>query len=197
MVFASSISAIDSRIDTGRVAFAFACSSSASKTLGFVRCMRDPEERTSVPCFSARSNSRCVCRRPSGLAYQSVSSAADLGSGSFVDFRGIDFPLSLIHRMGGNRPYPVVPNREHYDQIPSGSGCAEKLPSFLVPYALRGDDYMGLFDSFLDFRRVHAMPGDMPDIVQIPFEALNAVQHSPSIYDCCIYTRASHSVGKD
>src|ERR1700693_5387115 len=101
MFFASSISASDRRIDTGRVAFAFACFSSASRTLGLVRGMRDPEERTSVPPFSARSNSRCVCRRPSELAYQSDSSDTGLGLGSLVDFRGIDSPLSLIHGMGG------------------------------------------------------------------------------------------------
>lgn len=36
---------------------------------------------------------------------------------------------------------------------------------------------MRLFNGLLDFRRVDAMSGDMPDIVQIPFEAFDAVQH--------------------
>ncbi len=49
---------------------------------------------------------------------------------------------------------------------------------------------MRLFEGFLDFRRVDAMPGDMPDIVRIPFEALNAIQHSFSIYELCIYNPA-------
>src|ERR1022692_3494278 len=116
MVFASSISATDSRIETGRVAFALACSNSVLRTSGFVRGMRDPEERTSVPSFSARSNSRCVWRRPSALRYQSGSSVLNLDSRSLVDFRGIDSSLLLIHGMSRNRPQSFTPNREHYDQ---------------------------------------------------------------------------------
>src|ERR1039457_1945953 len=188
MFFARSISATDRRIDTGRVAFALACSSSVLRTPGFVRGMRDPEERTSVPSFSARSNSRCVCRRHSGLAYHSVSSVLDVDSWSFVDFRVIDSSLP-------NRPQSFIPNREHYDQIPSGRGCTEKLPSFLA-YIFCWDGGVGPLDRLLDLRRVDSMPGNMPGIVPIPIEALNAIQHSNSIYDFCIYTKAPHSAGK-
>ncbi len=192
MFFASSISATDRRIDTGRVAFALACSSSALRTAGFVRGMRDPDERTSVPSFSARSNSRCVCRRPSGLAYQSVSSVLDLDSWSLVDFRGIDSSLSLIHGMSRNRPQSFIPNREHYDQ-PSSRRCTEKLPSFLAADVFCRDDRVGPLDRFLDFRRVDSMSGNMADIVQIPIEALKAIQHSHSIYNFCIYSKATFS----
>ena len=75
-----------------------------------------------MPSFNARSNSRCVCRRPSGLAYQSVSSVLDLDSCGFVDFRGIGSSLSF-HGMSRNRPQSFIPNREHHDQIPSGREC--------------------------------------------------------------------------
>jgi hypothetical protein len=33
--------------------------------------------------------------------------------------------------------------------------------------------------------------------VQIPIEALNAIQHNCSIYKFCIYEKAPHSAGKD
>src|ERR1039457_2087084 len=194
MLLASSMSAIDRRRDTGRVAFALAWFSSVSRTPGFVRDMCDPEERISVPSFRARSNSRCVCRRPAGLAYQSVSSKPDLGLESLVDFRGIDPPLSFIHRVRGNGPESVIPNREHHDQITPVRGSAEKLPSFLAVHVFCGDDRVRPFDGFLDFRRVDPMPGNMADVVQIPIEACCTIQHSYSIYDYCIYRKATRPI---
>lgn len=80
--------------------------------------------------------------------------------------------------MSRNRPQPFIPNREHYDQILSGRRCAEKLPSFLAAYILCGDDRVGPLESFLDFRRVDTMPGNMAYIVQVPIEASKAIQHS-------------------
>ncbi len=124
MLFASSISAID----TGRVAFAFACSSNASRTLGFVRGMRAPVERTSVRAlFQCPFEFTLSLPAAFGGCVPVGFLGGDAGSGSLVDLRSIDFPLSLHHRMGCNRPYPVVPNCEHDDQIPSGSGCALML----------------------------------------------------------------------
>jgi hypothetical protein len=37
------------------------------------------------------------------------------------------------------------------------------------------------------------MPGNMAGIVQIPIEAIQAIQHSHSIYNFCIYSKAPHS----
>jgi hypothetical protein len=48
---------------------------------------------------------------------------------------------------------------------------------------------VGPRDHFLDLRRVDSVPGNMADIVQIPIEALKAIQHSPSIYRFCIYSK--------
>jgi hypothetical protein len=47
------------------------------------------------------------------------------------------------------------------------------------------------FDGFLDFFRVDPMPGNMADVVKIPIEAFQAIQHSYSIYDYCIYSKAA------
>jgi hypothetical protein len=38
------------------------------------------------------------------------------------------------------------------------------------------------------------MPGDMADVVQIPIEASCAIQHSYSIYNCCMYSNGIASV---
>ena len=46
---------------------------------------------------------------------------------------------------------------------------------------------MGSFDRFLDFRRMDRMPGHMAGVVGIPIEALEAIEHSISIYNSCIY----------
>jgi len=42
-------------------------------------------------------------------------------------------------------------------------------------------------DRFLDFDRVDSMLSNMAGVVQIPIEALNAIQHNCSIYKFCIY----------
>ena len=55
---------------------------------------------------------------------------------------------------------------------------------------------MGPLDRFLDFRRVHSMPVNMADIVQIPIEALNAIEHSHGIYNYCMYNKTLHSVAR-
>lgn len=47
------------------------------------------------------------------------------------------------------------------------------------------------FDSFFDLFRVDPVPGNVADVVHIPIEALCAIQHSYSIYDCCIYGKAA------
>ena len=36
------------------------------------------------------------------------------------------------------------------------------------------------------------MPGNVANIVQIPIEAFNTIQHSHSIYDFCIYSNAHY-----
>ena len=110
-----------------------------------------------MPFFSARSNSRCVCRRPSALAYQSASSVLGRDLWSFVDFRGIDSSLSLIHGVSRDRPHWFISNREHYHQIPSSRGCTEKLPAFLAAHVFCRDDRLEPLDRFLDFPgRLHA-----------------------------------------
>jgi hypothetical protein len=63
--------------------------------------------------------------------------------------------------MSRNRPQSFIPNREHYDQIPSGRGCTEKLPSFLAAHVFCRDDRVGPLDRFLDFRRGDSMPVNM------------------------------------
>src|ERR1017187_2229760 len=82
------MSAIGTRIEIERVAFRLACSISRSSTFGSVFPIFDPVERTSVPSLSARANSRCVCRRPCGVAYQPASSVSDLNPGTSGDLRG-------------------------------------------------------------------------------------------------------------
>src|SRR5277367_3363722 len=156
MSFANSMSAMESRIDTGRVALAFARSSSALRRPGSVFGVRDPEERISVPSFSALSNSRCVCRRPWGLAYQ-FSSVPESVLWGFVDFGGIGPSFALIHCVSSNRPQSLIPNREHHDQITSGRRCSEKLPSFLALHIFGGNDHGRPTDSLLDFCRVNSM----------------------------------------
>src|ERR1019366_5508224 len=110
-----------------RVAFRLACSMSRSSTFGSVFPIFDPVERITVPSLSARANSRCVCRRPSGVAYQSASSASDLNLGASVDLRGILPPLCCVHFVCGYSAEQLSANREHHDQIAAGCCFAEKL----------------------------------------------------------------------
>ena len=50
---------------------------------------------------------------------------------------------------------------------------------------------MGPLNRFFDLRRVDSVQGDMGDIVQIPIEAFQAIQHTASIYRFCIYSKTS------
>ena len=54
----------------------------------------------------------------------------------------------------------------------------------------REEDRVGPLDRFLDFCRVDPMPRNVAHIVQIPIEALKGTQHSHSIYNLCIYSKA-------
>src|ERR1035437_7837995 len=83
-----------------RVAFCLACSMSWCNTLGSVFKTFDPAERITFPSLSARANSRCVCRRPCGVVYQSASSASDLNFGASIDVRGIIPPVGSVHFVG-------------------------------------------------------------------------------------------------
>src|ERR1035441_10959982 len=81
-----------------RVAFCLACSMSWNNTFESVFGIFDPAARTRFPSLSARANSRRVCRRPCGVAYQSASSASDLNFGTSVDVRGTIPPVSSAVR---------------------------------------------------------------------------------------------------
>src|ERR1039458_6763505 len=86
-----------------------------------------------------------------------------------------------------------MPNREYYDQISPRRRCSEKLPAFLAARISCGNDRVGPPDGLLDFRRVNSMPINMADIVQIPIEAFQAVEHNYSIYKVCIYNKRSEA----
>src|ERR1019366_6824965 len=81
-----------------RGAFCLACSMSWNNTFESVFGIFDPAARTRFPSLSARANSRCVWRRPCGVAYQSASSAPDLNFGTSVDVRAIIPPVSSAMR---------------------------------------------------------------------------------------------------
>src|ERR1035438_1465377 len=95
---ACSRSAIGTRIEMARVAFRLACSMSWSNTFESVFKIFEPAGRITFPSLSARANSRRVCRRPCGVAYQSASSASDLNFGTSVDVRGTIPPVSSAVR---------------------------------------------------------------------------------------------------
>lgn len=44
-------------------------------------------------------------------------------------------------------------------------------------------------DGLFDFYRRYAMKGDMADVMHVPLEAAEAVQHAGSIYECRIYSQ--------
>src|SRR6516164_10238767 len=111
------MSAIGTRRETARVAFFFACSISCSSSLGSVLPTFNPGDRVRSPVRNARANSRWVCCRPFGLAYQSASSASDLNLEVLVDLRGILLPFSGVHIVSGHSAQQSFPNREHNNQI--------------------------------------------------------------------------------
>src|ERR1019366_750222 len=110
---ASSRSAIGTRMEMARVAFCLACSMSWSSTFESVFKIFDPVARTRFPPLSARANSRCVCRRPCVVAYQSASSASDLNFGASVDVRGIIPPVGGIHFVGSDGAKQFPADREN------------------------------------------------------------------------------------
>ncbi len=144
-----------------------------------------------MPSLSARSNSRCVCRRPSGLAYQSVSSVLDLDLLSFVDFRVIDSSLSLIHGMRRNRPQSFIPNREHYDQVASGRRCTEKFPSFLAGHVFCRDDRVGPLDRFLDFVGLTPCRATWPTLCRSQSKPLTP-SSTATVYTNSVHTTRLH-----
>ncbi len=62
-------------------------------------------------------------------------------------------------------------------------------------HVFRRDDRVRPLDGFLDLGRVNPMPGNMAHIMQIPIEALYAIQHYFSIYNYCIYKRRTKNNG--
>ncbi len=54
---------------------------------------------------------------------------------------------------------------------------------------------MSPLDGVLDLFRVDPMPGNVADVVHIPIEDCCAIQHSYSIYKCCIYSNAAKPSG--
>src|ERR1035437_5884171 len=120
-----------------RGAVCLACSMSWCNTLGSVFKTFDPAERITFPSLSARANSRCVCRRPCGVAYQPASSAPDLNFGTSVDVRGIIPPVGSVHFVGSDGAEQFPADRENDDQIAAGCCSAEKLPAILAMNGIR------------------------------------------------------------
>ena len=100
-----------------RVAFRLACSMSCCSTLGSVFAIFDPVERIRVPSLRARANSRCVCRRPCGVAYQPASSALGLNFGTSVDLRSIIPPVGSIHFVSSDGAEPLPADSEDHNQV--------------------------------------------------------------------------------
>src|SRR5215472_3248165 len=121
------MSAIGTRRETARVAFFFACSMSCSRSLGSVLATFRPEDRLRAPVRNARVNSRWVCCRPFGVAYQSASSASDLNLEVLVDLRGILLPFIGIHIVSCHGAQESLANREHHDQVPGQALSFRKL----------------------------------------------------------------------
>src|SRR5258707_10755670 len=96
--------------------------------------MRDPAMRITVPLFSARSNSRCVCLRPSALGYQWASSGLDLRFGILFDFRGISSRPSrqyiLAYRLSSLEwTFVAMPQTKIVKLFKNGSSQAVRLPA--------------------------------------------------------------------
>src|SRR5689334_23385853 len=108
------------RIEIARVAFSLACSMRRSSTFGSLFVTLSPPDRLIVPARSARENSRSVCRRPAGVAYQSVSAISDLKAETLVDLRAILPPLRSIHFIAGHRTKQSPPNSEYDNQVAAG-----------------------------------------------------------------------------
>src|ERR1035437_2192185 len=184
---ACSRSAIGTRIEMARVAFCLACSMSWSNTLESVFKIFDRAGRITLPSLSARANSRCVCRRPCGVAYQSASSASDLNFGTSVDVRGIIPPVGSVHFVGSDGAEQLPADSENDGQIAAGCCSAEKLPAILAMNGIRWNDDMGAAHDFFNFKGGDSVAQDMTHVCAVPIEAFELVQHASSIYGQCIY----------
>src|ERR1039458_1652441 len=92
------------RMEMARVALSLACSMSCSRAFGSVFATFRPDDRRRGPARSARTNSRCVCRRPSGGGYPSASSASVLHlrtDRDFFDLEGSDRMAQDVAHVGG------------------------------------------------------------------------------------------------
>src|SRR5579883_1830286 len=185
---ACSRSATGSRIEMALVALALAFSTSSARTFASVCGIGEPGERKRVPRLSARSNSRCVCRRPSGVVYHAASAFMD--SNSAFDLRGIDPPFRLIHRVCRNGAESLSADGKHHNQVASRRRLAKQLPALLTRFGRRRDDDMASSDRLLDLLGHDLVRRDVPDVVHIPVKAAKVVEHNSSIYAHRIYTQA-------
>src|ERR1039457_6090627 len=167
------------RMEMARVALSLACSMSCSRAFGSVFATFRPDDRRRVPARSARTNSRCVCRRPSGVAYQSASSASDLNLGTLGDLRGIFPPLRRIHFVGGHGAEPLAPNREDHDQVAVGCCFPNSFPRY-SPWTDR---------DFFDREGSDRMAQDVAHVGGVSIEAFDFVHPMLSIYDDRIYSQ--------
>src|ERR1035437_8538209 len=172
-----------------RVVFCLACSMSWCNTLESVFKTFDPAERISFRSLSARANSRSVCRRPCGVAYQSASSASDLNFGTSVDVRGIIPPVGSVHFVSSDGAEQPLADSENDGQIAAGCGSAETLPAILAMNGIRWNDDMGAAHDFFNFEGSDSVAQDMTHVRAVPIEAFDLVQHASSIYGQCIYTQ--------
>src|ERR1035438_3710826 len=171
---ACSRSAIGTRIEMARVAFRLACSMSWSNTFGSVFKIFDPAGRTRFPSLSARANSRRVCRRPCGVAYQSASSASDLNYGTSVEVRGIIPPVGGVHFVGSHSAKQLPADRENDDQIAAGCCPADQLPAILAMNGTRWNNGVGAAHDFFNFEGGDSVAQDMTHVSTVPIEALPA-----------------------
>src|SRR5438552_13336496 len=127
------MSATGTRSEMACVAFSFARASNSVSILGSVCGMFNPFGLTmSLPLLITRSNSRCVCRRPAGVAYQLASSALDLKLGISVDLRRIGFPFVSVHVVSGDSAEQLPAHRDNDHEIAAGDRPPEQHPAFLA-----------------------------------------------------------------
>src|SRR5579862_3707426 len=167
------------RIEMARVALSLACSMSCSRAFRSVFGTFRPDDGLRVPARSARTNSRCVRRRPSGVAYQLASSASDLNPGALVDLRGIFSPFCSIHFVGGHGPEQLAANGEDHDQVAVGCCFSEKLPSLFARYGLRGDSHVRTARALFYLERSDRVAQDVAHIGRVPIEAIDFSQPMP------------------
>src|SRR5579885_1922658 len=187
---ACSRSATGSRIEMALVALALAFSTSSARTFASVCGIGEPGERKRVPRLSARSNSRCVCRRPSGVVYHAASALMD--SNSAFDLRGIDPPFRLIHRVRRDGAESLPANSEHHDQVAARCRLAKQLPALLARLRRSRDDDMACPDHLLHLLGHDLVRRYVPDVVHVPVKTDQVVEHNSSIYVYRIYNQRRH-----